>query len=317
MDNFARLQLKVQASPQRVFQALLDSAALTRWFCEFADIAVESKAYDFWGRFTPEAPAGQQAGHHPLTHYTPDRHVGYSWQLNGVNTHVLIKLLRRQDETLLTVRHTAPEGSQLTTGWGLEDFWFLSLENLCRHLEGKNVVARMDFNKPMLGDIHHEVTIDAPADQVFDVLTRPEQMDRWIANGASIEPEAGGLYSLGWVGMKILEIVPNKKLTLISTDETPTVLTWTLDENGGKTRLTLVHSGFAPDHNNSGLNIGWLVFMNYVTSIAEKGATWQSPLPLINPEMIAFYPKSMAVRQEEIVEELWEASDPLLTRAAS
>jgi uncharacterized protein YndB with AHSA1/START domain len=192
---------------------------------------------------------------------------------------------------------------------------------LRRHLEGRSVVARMDFTKPMVGDIHHEVTINAPADQVFDVLINPEQMDRWIANGAEVEPEPGGVYSVGWVGMKILEIVPNKKLAVVSTDETPgagqTVLTWTLDENGGKTRLTLVHSGFAPDYNNSGMNIGWLAFMNYVTSIAEEDPTWQPPLPLVKADMLAFYPKSMATRQEEIIEELRAPSDPLLSPAAS
>lgn len=315
MENFARIQHTLQASPERVFQALLVADALTTWFSEFADVAQEAKAYDFWGRYTPEAPATQQLGHHPLSVLTPNRHLHYTWQLNSVDTSVTFKLLPRQDETVLTLRHTAPEGSQLTSGWGLEDFWLLSLENLRRFLEGKSVTARMDFSKPMLGDIHHEVIVDAPAAKVFDVLIRPEQMDRWIANGASVEPELGGDYSFGWVGMKIVEIVPDKKLVVRSDDDSPdavqTTVTWTLHESDGKTRLTFVHSGFAPDSNNSGMNVGWLSYMNFVTSIAEYGPRWQSPLALLKADFVAFYPASMGARQSQIVEELREPNDLL------
>ena len=315
MENYVRIQLNVKADPGRIFQALTDSHALTKWFSEFADVVPAAKAYDFWGRFTPEAPATQQAGHHPLTQLTPDRHLGFSWQLNQTDTHVLFKLLKGQDETLLTLRHAGPEGAQLTDGWSLEDFWFLSLENLRRHVDGRSAAARVDFTKAMVGDIHHEIEVDAPAAKVFEVLIRPDQMNRWIANDATVEPEPGGLYSFGWIGMKILEIVPDKKLTVSSKDEgsgQEMIVTWSLAENDGKTRLTFVHSGFAPDQSSADVHIGWLAFTNAVGSIAEYGADWKPPIVLIKPETIPFYSTAIGNAQGELVDELRAPSDPLI-----
>ena len=322
MENFVRIQLKLKATPERIFDALVESQALTKWFSEFADVSPEAKAYDFWGRFTPEAPADQQAGHHPLVLLTPNRHLAYTWQLNQVDTQVLIKLLPRQDETLLTIRQMGPKGAQPTTGWQLRDFWFLSLENLRRYLDGRTAAARVDFSSPMLGDIRHELLIDAPASSVFEVLIRPDQIDRWIANGAAVEPKPGGTYSFGWMGMKILEIVPDKKLSVSPTydnngveETTPHAFTWTLTENDGKTRMTFVHSGFAPDEPNVSANLGWLSYMSRVRSITEYGAAWQHPLVPAEPELLFMYPVSVVQAQAEIVDELHAPSDPLISTA--
>jgi uncharacterized protein YndB with AHSA1/START domain len=319
MENLVRIQLKLKATPERIFKALVGSQALTKWFSEFADVSPEAKAYDFWGRFTPEAPADQQAGHHSLTRLAPNHNLAYTWQLNQVDTKVLIKLLPRPDETLLTVRQVGPKGAQLTQGCQLKDFWFLSLENLRRYLDGKTSAARVDFSSPMLGDIRHELLIDAPASRVFEVLIRPDQIDQWIANGAVVEPKAGGTYSFGWMGMKILEIVPDKKLSVSPTYDnngveeiTPHAFTWTLSENNGKTRMTFVHSGFAPDESNVNANLGWLSYMNRVRSIAEYGAAWQHPLVPAEPELLFMYPVSVVQAQAEIVDELRAPSDPLL-----
>jgi uncharacterized protein YndB with AHSA1/START domain len=319
MENFVRIQLKLKTTPERIFQALLQSQALTNWFCEFAGVSPAAKAYDFWGRFTPETPTDQQAGHHPLTLLTENRHLAYTWQLNQVDTQVLIKLLPRQDETLLTLRQTGPPGAQPTQGWQLRDFWFLSLENLRRYLDGKSAAARVDFSSPMLGDIRHELIIDAPASKVFETLIRPDQIDQWIANGAAVEPKPGGTYSFGWMGMKILEIVPDKKLSVSPTYDnngveeiTPHAFTWTLTESNGKTRMTFVHSGFAPDESNESANLGWLSYMSRVRSLAEYGAEWQHPLVPAEPELLFMYPVGVVQRQAELIDELLAPSDPLM-----
>jgi uncharacterized protein YndB with AHSA1/START domain len=319
MENVTRIQLTYQASVERVFQALLESQALTAWFCEFADISPASKAYDFWGRFTPEAPADQEAGHHPLTRLAKNRHLAYAWRLSGVETQVLIKLLGRQEETVLTLRQSAPAGAQLTQGWQLRDFWFLSLENLRAYLAGKPASARVDFSSPMMGDIHHEILIDAPPDKVFEVLIRPDQIDRWIGNGAAVDPTPGGKYSFGWMGMKILEIVPDKKLSVGPTYDdngveeiAPHAFTWTLEESNGKTRMTFVHSGFAPDESNESAHLGWLSYIVRLKSAAEFGAAWQHPLVPMEPELIFMYPVDVVQHQADLLDDLLAPIDPLL-----
>jgi uncharacterized protein YndB with AHSA1/START domain len=169
----------------------------------------------------------------------------------------------------------------------------------------------------MTGDIHHELLIDAPASTVFEVLIRPDQMERWIANGASVEPKPGGTYSFGWMGMKILEIVPDKKLSVSPTYDnngveeiTPHAFTWTLTENHGKTRLTFVHSGFAPDESNSSAYLGWLSYIIRVKSIAEFGAEWQHPLVPAEPELLFMYPVDIVQHQADLLDHLLTPDDP-------
>lgn len=316
MENLVRIQITLPAPAKTIFHALMDANALTAWFCEFAAISPQAQAYDFWGRYTPEAPADQLAGHHPITRWTENRQLAYRWMLNDIESHVLFKLLPRQGESVLTLRHSAPKDAMLTNGWQLRDFWFLYLENLRAYLGGKPVTARVDFSSPMQGDIHHEVLIDAPPATVFETLIRPDQIDRWIAQGASVEPTQGGNYSFGWMGMKILEIVPDKKLSVSPTYDnhgvaeiTPHAFTWTLAESNGKTRLTFVHSGFAPDESNESAYLGWLSYINRLKGIAEWGATWQHPLVPVEPEIAFLYPVDVIQRQGELLDDLLAPND--------
>jgi hypothetical protein len=92
----------------------------------------------------------------------------------------------REDQQIVVVRQEQP---------AYEDFWFLSLENLRRHLDGKPPV-RCDYSQSMLGDIHHTIEIDAPPEAVYETLIKPEQLNRWIASNASVEPQIGGNYDL-------------------------------------------------------------------------------------------------------------------------
>lgn len=320
MENIARIQIKLVAPAANVFAALVDDDALTRWFCEFAAISAADGAYDFWGRFTPEAPAGQAAGHHPITQLAQNRHLAYTWQLGGVHTQVLVKLRARPDATVLTLRHTAPAGARPTPHYQLRDFWFLTLENLRAHLAGKPAAARVDFSSPMMGDIRHEVLIDAPPATVFTTIIRPDQMDRWMGNGSSVTPEVGGTYSFGWMGMKILEIVPDAKLAVSPTYDnngveeiTPHAFTWTLEESNGKTRLTFVHSGFAPDESNESANLGWLSYMVRLKAVAEWGAAWQHPLVPVEQDLAMIYPVEVVQHQADLLDDLVAETDPLLT----
>ena len=103
---------------------------------------------------------------------------------------------------------------------------------------------------PRVEPLRIVVEIDAPRERVFAALTEPSQVDRWIAKGASIELEVGGKLDYGWEGegpVKILELVPNAKLThdWKHGNDPETIVTWTLEDSGGATRLQLVHSGFA------------------------------------------------------------------------
>jgi uncharacterized protein YndB with AHSA1/START domain len=306
------MQLRLNTPTERVWAALTDPHALQRWFCEFADSAPNEGRYDFWGRYTPEAP-DREAGCHPVTRADLSSRLSFDWRLKSAETGATFSLLARDGgQSVLTLRQVAQPRTEATQTYWLEDFWFLSLENLRRYLDGKACDARVDFTNPMKGDTHHHLDIDAPASRVFAVLTDPAEVNRWFATNASIDLQVGGTYDLGWgegTATKIIDLIPDKRLSLQSrqgySPETmrDTVMTWTLEESGGKTRLTFVHSGFSADDDVSGTYTGWLSYLGKVRSIAEYGAGWQPPIPVIAPDAVA-YSATVHAAQAEIVDEL-------------
>jgi len=303
MENTFHVQIKLKAAPESIFRALTDSTALAGWFAEFAEVNLDEKCYDFWGRFTPETPA-QEAGHHPIQEYESGKHLKFQWHLVNTDTIAQVLLETRDQRTLVIVKHDATLSNTDFSRYSVEDFWLLSLENLRRHLDGKAPV-RCDFSGPMKGDIRHTVEIDGNAQAVFDALVKPEQIQRWIASHATIEPIVGGRYEIGWEHggpTKILELVPNQKLSILWPGEggNDTVLTWTLEESSGKTRLTIVHSGFAPDQDTGGLQVGWLNFTSWVKSLVEYGDDWQPAVVQIPAGFEWLYPASIRAAQNEI-----------------
>lgn len=293
------MQLALNASPERVFGALTEK--LSEWFAEFADISLNEKRYDFWGKFTPENP-NREAGRHPLLSVESNKCLKYAWTLDGHETGVEITLTPKDDLCLLVVNQEELNPNHKVEHFTTEDFWFLSLENLRRHLKGKPPV-RCDFSNPMMGDIRHEVDIDAPASAVFELLIKPEQLNRWIAHNAVVEAHVGGGYDLGWGfgPLKILELTPDQRLAYAwPEDGLETVVSWTLEESNGKTHMTLVQSGFAPDKRNGGLYAGWLNFASWVKSAAEEGASWRPPTPRLRAGLETYYSKSIAEQQTEL-----------------
>lgn len=289
MTDPSHMQIALKAKAEDILRAWTD--ALPHWFAEHADVSIPDKRYDFWGRYTPGSP-NRDEGRHPLLGYEADKSLKFGWRLNEQDMVVEVTVQPRGDEQIVVVQFT-----------NHEDFWFLSLENLRRHLDGKAPV-RCDFSRSMLGDIHHAIEIDAPPDRVFDILIQPEQLQRWIASQATVEPRVGGRYDLGWgsvASLRILELVPGEHLRLDWSDEQrQTILDWTLEESGGKTRLTLVHSGFTPDQDTGMVN-GWLNFMSWIKSIAEYGADWKPSIMRVKPEMLSYYPASIGAAQAEVV----------------
>lgn len=300
MDELYRLQVTIAADPASVYNALTSAEALETWFAESADVDIPARRYDFWGRYTPETP-DREDGRHDIIAAEQDTLLRFAWPLQGVTTEVEYRLHPRDGGTILTVTHTGC-GKDTSAPCASEDFWFLVLENLRRHVEGRQVRSRFDFHTlNSQEDIRHEIEIDAPADVVFSKLVEPAELNRWIAYNAAVEPKVGGTFDLGWgegFASEILEIDPPNKLVYGWAGTH--VVTWTLEGSGGKTRLLIVHSGFEPG-STPGERLGWLNFITWIGSMSEVGPSWQSPLCLVNKEYPTFYSRSLNDRQGELL----------------
>ena len=105
------------------------------------------------------------------------------------------------------------------------------------------------------------MVIDATPEQVFDSMTQPEQFHRWFGVNVGIEPYVGGRFAMGGFeldpgGATFTEFEPGRKATLRYPDGMTD--SWELEGSDGKTRLTVVQSGFDPANPPYPGWTGWL-----------------------------------------------------------
>jgi uncharacterized protein YndB with AHSA1/START domain len=237
------IRARVDAPVKEVRHALTDAATLRLWLAEHAEVELPER-YAFWGRTTPEGDAPHQR---PL--HVDDTTVRFAWLLDGVDTTVEFGLEEDGPETtIVSVSQTHfdfQEALAETTVRGvIQTYWCLMLANLAEHFEGRPLTPKPDFTS---SDLRAEVLIAASASQVFDSLIDSEAVTRWFGFPIEIEPRVGGRYAMGGFEnnphpAKIVELEPGRRLSVnwggIG------VGTWELEESDGKTRLTMMQSGF-------------------------------------------------------------------------
>jgi uncharacterized protein YndB with AHSA1/START domain len=126
----------------------------------------------------------------------------------------------------------------------------------------------------------HEVTIAAPAEAVWELLTTADGLVRWVGPEATAEPVAGG--ALRWVHPngatvvgRFVELVPHRRLVFtygwedgrMGVPPESTTVEIELSEREGVTTLRLEHRGLPPavvdDHER-----GWAYFLGELRAAA-------------------------------------------------
>lgn len=146
-------------------------------------------------------------------------------------------------------------------------------------------------------ELRKTIEIDAPVHAVFNALTDSKELTQWFPDIGTFEPKVGGKFHFTFLAERhkemgdgdhrldgeVLEIVPNKKLvyTFIPDEDykpdgvrpKPTVVTWSLEEVGkNRTRVTLVHSGFAKGMEKHFQDVasGWTYFTARLAEYCKK-----------------------------------------------
>lgn len=127
-------------------------------------------------------------------------------------------------------------------------------------------------------NIKHQFFFSHPPQKVWDYLTKPELMEKWLmkttfvpAVGHDFQFRTNPIPSLNFDGVfycKVLEIVPLQKLSYTWQSgpgngeiTLESVVTWKLEPTHNGTELFLEHSGFHKEENlafYNGLTDGWL-----------------------------------------------------------
>jgi uncharacterized protein YndB with AHSA1/START domain len=239
-------RVRLAAPIHAVRHALTDAASLRVWLAEHAEVDLP-RTYAFWGRFTPEGEAPHQR---PL--HVDDHTLRFNWLLDGEDTTVDIELQQEgPDSTILTLSQThfdMQEAMAETTVRGvLYTFWALSLANLADYLEGREVTARCDFTS---AEMRAQFLIDASQESVYDSLIDSDKLTRWFGFPIGIEPWVGGRFAMGGLDSaapgvfvaRIVALEPGRTMSVDWGDNG--IATWELENSNGKTRLTIVQSGF-------------------------------------------------------------------------
>lgn len=234
---------RVAAPIEDVHHALTDAEALRTWLAEYAEVDLPHR-YEFWGRYTPEGDAPHQR---PL--HVDDHTLRFSWLLDGEDTTVEIRLEQESDDsTMISLSQTHFDFQDAMTGDSirgvLSTFWALAIANLVDHLEGRELTPKCDFTSPRL---HAQVLIGAPPEEVFDSLIDSGKASSWFGFPIEIEPYVGGRFAMGGLEAgphpaKILDLEPGRRMSVDWGGSG--VSTWELEGSDGRTRLTLVQSGF-------------------------------------------------------------------------
>ncbi len=277
------------ATTQETFAALTDERALEIWFAEHANVEPKvDGVYRFWGRYSLDTAKQKQAGQ-VITRYEPDKALGFSWRLLNRDSEVTWLLTPDgENGTKVTIRHEFSSLPDVVRAKEMiDDLWRLHTGNLCFYLTGDHEIFRPDFDDPN-PVVRHVIEIAAPRKKVFAALITPEHIKKWFpAPAPFVEPRVGGDYGFGFSfekdgqtisppPMEILEFIENEKLAITWPDwrgdgSVPDQkLEWRLEDLGGKTRLTLLHSGFVRTVDVSDYPFGWVEFIGKIKAVAES-----------------------------------------------
>ena len=275
-----KIQIEIAAEQSRVFQALVSQADLSAWFAQNVSISLENWQYDFWGINTPETP-DSEAGQHPLVEFSPNEQIRYAWHLRERDTLVKIRIRESEIGTRLTLIHEYLPLIKKTE-YSLSDFWVLSLENLRGWLERGTTSPKYDFAQRGLNHVDQRIQIESPPDQIFQALINPQQLNRYIAKGAVVDPEPGGKYDFGWGEggpIRILELEENQRLSYSWNlpDEPHTTVIWDISEIEMGSELHIAHTGFEENRPCDDYNMGWAGYLVWIKGLVESGDAWVRP----------------------------------------
>ena len=128
-------------------------------------------------------------------------------------------------------------------------------------------------------DVQQTVEVDAPRERVWELLTDPAELPRWWPDAAELEPRVGGRVVLtfgpGDITGEVTSWEPPARLGFTwEASNLPGIrlhVTFTVDDlGGGRSRVGVVHSGFAeaPAEARDAVSGGWAHFLPRLAAAA-------------------------------------------------
>jgi uncharacterized protein YndB with AHSA1/START domain len=268
----------IRAAPEEVWSALTDQDQVVRWAADGALIDGRVGGfYSIWGNKVYGAPQGPSPEARVLV-WKPPMQMAYRTPIGDYLATACVEIERYEGGSRVLLRLRGLPGLGTTSGAAmsnglLETMFTLHLRYLLDYLELGLVGPQFDYGAAAAATIRQTVETTVTQEEVWDALTAPGLLDRWIAAGAEVDLRVGGKYRYGWaqaaVGPTVITgLAPPYRL---QTDwwERGGVsqVTWTVGERS----LTVTHSGLVPD---PGLiaeySVGWFDFLYALWSLLAR-----------------------------------------------
>jgi len=272
-DEALRLRVHIDADPDTVFKALTDGDELVDWFAEQAEVDLAAGRYAFWGRYAPQGDQARQA----LTGHEAGRSLAFTWTFDEAPSTVELSLAPDGEGTLVSVAHDGVAADPVA----VKCFWYVTLANLAAFSESRQTMPPFDFSVPAQGDALVRTVIDVPVEEVYAALLDPAQVSKVAAAQATIDPQVGGAYDLGWPEYgpaRIVELDSDKTLAYSWRNHGgagESLVRWSLRSSRGATYVTLLHTDIADDALAERYRQGWPPYLVELKRLLELGPAWQ------------------------------------------
>ena len=264
----------------RVWDALSSDAELKVWFDPQASLQLRDGGHLL-------APSGTQFRGQfkqgTLIRVQERQELIIDWPLGGIPSQVIWILQPIRGGTRLVVQHRVPaRGSEILPprdgAEALSHFWFQNLTCLKYRLETGGVPARADYGRLPEKDADASLLLPVTPDRLWELFTRPQELDRWVSRKAAAEVRVGGAFSFGWDHgpERVQAFAPREfvsfnwhyrgEQTLVTFSVEPTT-----DPN--RTRARIRHVGFAPEDKSNLYSYyeGWLTLLHGLALAAATG----------------------------------------------
>lgn len=142
----------------------------------------------------------------------------------------------------------------------------------------------------MIPPIEHKTYIQAPAAQIYRLLTSGAGWDAWFTQGTTVDLRPGGKIHFRWANWgpdhvttqdegTVLEAIPNRRFVFTwRPGDTPTTVLIDLEERDGGTVVSLSESGYTSFNGFVECATGWGEALTLLKFYLEHGFTY-GPVP--------------------------------------
>ncbi|MCB1221260.1 MAG: SRPBCC domain-containing protein [Planctomycetales bacterium] len=270
-----RLAIDIRSSREKVWRALTDWQQLNGWLSDKADVDLPAGRFKLCGNRLPDSPC-DGTDKFSLAGYEDGSRLELNWQFRGGNTGLSFQLSGDGDACCVELAHTdVPRRGE--TEVTMIEYWQWVLLALRGYCETGSRPGIFEFGaEQQTGQLEVGIDIAAERETVYNILASSDGLKGIFGGeGPEVELREGGKYSYGWGPnegpTKVISFKPNE---LIHTDwyhgtDPETFITWKLSGSGGRTRLTLVHSGFPNEAQKHDYEAGWFHFLVELRELAE------------------------------------------------